>query len=259
MARKWSVEEENAGTIELSRLYLSQNLTISEIAPKLGIAESSVFVRLIRLGIPTRPELKTRYRNKRNDIFLPKHSVQLAEFIGIMLGDGHVSHYQVMVTLGTKEYAYVLYVQKVMQELFGVAATISKKKSGYHDVYIGSTIITMWLKGMGLVSNKVATQVGVPSWISSKKSYMRAFVREFFDTDGSVYKLRFGVQISITNHSMPLLLALQSMLKSLEYNVSAISAHRIYITKRADVIRFFEEVRPQNTKHVARFEEFMRR
>ena len=146
-----------------------------------------------------------------------------------------------------------------MQKLFKVKATISIKKSGYRDVYIGSTKITKWLKEQGLVSNKVAAQVGVHKWILTDKKYMRPFVRGFFDTDGSVYNLRFGIQISLTNRSAPLLLALQGMLRKLGYRVSEASAYRVYITKREHVKRFFTEVVPANEKHRRRFDKFARR
>ncbi len=259
MARRWTTEEEKQYHGQLYRLYVIENKSIKEIAPLLGIGESSVFDRMKRLNIVSNPERKARYLNKRDDIVLPKQSVALAEFLGIMLGDGHVAHYQTFVTLGTKEYPYVQYVQKLMSTLFGVRAKIAKKKSGYHDVYIGSIAITTWLKAQGLVSNKVAAQVGVPDWIMTDAEYMCAFVRGFFDTDGSIYRLRFGVQISITNKSAPLLTALQDMLRRLGYRVSEASAYRIYITKRSEVERFFTDIAPANTKHRRRFKKFLRR
>lgn len=259
MARRWTKEEERSHKDQLRKLYIVENKTIGEIAVQLKIAEASVFDRLRRLNIKTIPEKKLKYRNQRNDVRLPKRSERLAEFLGIMLGDGHVAHYQTFVTLGTKELDYVRYVQVLMQELFKVKATISVKKSGYRDVYIGSTLITKWLKKQGLVQNKVATQVSVPKWIMSDKKYMRAFARGFFDTDGSIYNLRFGIQISLTNRSAPLLLALQDMLRKLGYRVSEASAYRIYITKRADVERFFKDVAPANLKHCRRFDKFARR
>ena len=123
-------------------------------------------------------------------------------------------------------------------------------------MYIGSTKITKWLKAEGLVSNKVLAQVDAPKWLLSKPAYARAFVRGFFDTDGSVYKLKFGRQISFTNHSAPLLLTLQGILKKLGYCVSEISSYRCYITKRADVERFFREIAPANPKHSSRYEKF---
>ena len=259
MPARWSTTEENDYRAELMQLYVLENKTIHEVGEILGIHGGTVYDRLKRLDIPTNRLQKLRSNNQRTDVLIPEQSILLAEFFGIMLGDGHVAHYQTFVTLGTKEYHYVCYVQRLMTELFGIEAKILPKKSGYHDVYIGSVQITIWLKEQGLVSNKVAAQVGVPEWIFNKNEYMKAFVRGFFDTDGSIYKLRFGLQISITNHSLPLLIALQSMLRTLGYSVSEVSVGRIYITRRNQVARFFSEIAPMNSKHTQRFEKFMRR
>lgn len=259
MARRWTKDEEKFHRDQLNKLYVIENKSIGEIGKELHISYKTVFDRMRRLDIKTVPKQKLRYCNQRNDIRLPEQSALLAEFLGIMLGDGHISHFQTIVTLGTKELAYVQYVQILMQRLFKVKTTISVKKSGHRDVYIGSTLITKWLKEQGLVQNKVAAQVGVPKWIMSDETYMRAFVRGFFDTDGSVYNLRFGIQISLTNKSVPLLLALQGMLRKLGYEASEASAYRVYITKRRDVERFFKEVAPANDKHRRRFDKFSRR
>lgn len=259
MARRWTKDEERFYKKQLHQLYVVENKSIGEIAIQFTIAQATVFDRLRRFSIKTAPEKKLKYRNTRSDIILPQKSTRLAEFLGIMLGDGHISHFQTIVTLGTKELPYVVYVQTLMQELFKVKAKISIKKSGYRDVYIGSTLITKWLKEQGLVENKVAAQVGVPAWIMSDKKYMKAFVRGFFDTDGSVYNPRFGIQISLTNRSVPLLLALQDILRKLGYKASETSAYKIYITKRKDVERFFKEIAPANTKHRRRFDKFARR
>src|SRR3989344_1163767 len=103
MARRWTREEERFYKKQLQRLYIVENKTIGEVAVQLKITETSVFDRLHRLNIKTIPEKKLKYRNQRNDVRLPKRSARLAEFLGIMLGDGHVAHFQTFVTLGTKE------------------------------------------------------------------------------------------------------------------------------------------------------------
>jgi len=260
MARRWTPEEEDFYREQLLELYVRQNKTITETGIALGIPAGTIFDRMQRLGIPSCPERKDNYLRKRHDIVIPtEHSVNLAEFFGIMLGDGHVAPYQTLVTLGTKEYNYVCYVQFLMTKLFNVPATICSKKNGYHNVYIGSVELTRWLYREGLVSNKVAAQVGVPEWLFTEKEYTRAFLRGFFDTDGSVYKLRFGIQISFTNRSIPLLIALQAMLRGLGYRVSELSLFRIYITRRDDVERFFAEIQPMNAKHQDRYEYLTRR
>lgn len=258
MARRWRKQEEKRYRKELYDLYVSQNKTLNEVAKVLKIKPQTVFARLKRLGIATCPERKKNYRNQRSDIIIPKtYSSDLAEFFGIMFGDGSLSHFQVMVTLGTKEMSYAKYVAKLMKKIFGASAKISIRKNGSKDVYIGSVELTNWLQKEGLVFNKVKRQVDVPAWIFSKKTYTERFLRGFFDTDGSIYKLRFGVQISLTNRSLPILRSLHKMLKKLLYNPSEISSYKIYVTKRQEVVRFFKEISPANRKHWQRFENFI--
>ena len=260
MARRWTSTETNYYRNELHDLYVVQNKSIGEVGEILCLAESSVFKRLQRLGIESMPERKEKYFGGLKEITIPKERTrELAEFFGIMLGDGHVSHFQTIVTLGSKELLYVEYVSNLMRKLFKTPATICVRSDGYRDVYISSVILAGWLANEGLVSNKVASQVVVPEWISEKLEFMQAFLKGFFDTDGSVYKIRFGIQISLTNHSLPLLYSLREMFIRLEYCPSKVSAYRVYITRKLQVRRFFSEVKPANTKHLRRFENLTRR
>lgn len=254
MARRWNSEEEERYRTELYDLYVIQNMTIREIGTRLNLSEKTVFQRLGRLGIESRPERKSGYLHRRKNVHIPLvRSAKLAEFFGIMLGDGHVSPTQVQVTLGTKEAAYAEYVRVLIEDIFSTPAKIAVSGNGHQTVYVGSTEIVRWVLAEGLVSHKVRSQVAAPCWIFEKNEYMEAFLRGFFDTDGSVYKLQFGIQISLTNKSIPLLDSLQSMLCKLGYTPSSISAYRVYVTKRLEIARFFNEVRPANLKHVRRY------
>lgn len=256
MAIRWTANEEQRYRAELQLLYVEKNLTIREVGERIKIAPQTVFDRLQRLGIPTCRDKKEFVNNSRKDIVLPTaRSASLAELFGILLGDGHVDHFQVFVNLGSKELAYANYVRDLMQRIFGGHPKIATRATGHRDVYLGSTKVTAWLYQEGLVRNKVAAQVGAPAWIYETQEYMRAFLRGFFDTDGSVYRLRFGIQISLCNRSLPLLDALQKMLRTLGYSPSAISGKNLYLTKRSDLKRFFGEIRPANIKHVRRYEE----
>ncbi len=243
---------------ELIHLYVKQNLTISEIALLLSLSEKTIFQRLQRLKIPTSPERKKKYRNKRNDITIPKkYSPELAELLGILYGDGHINKYQVTVTLGDREDSYVSYVQELLHIVFSGTPKISTRTNGYKVVYLGSTQAVRYLQTFGLTNNKVRDQVDVPGWIYTKNIYQRQFLRGFFDTDGSVYKIRHGTQLSFTNHSVPLLRSLQEMLLRLEYTPSSISHVTFYITRQKDIKRFFNEIQPQNQKHKERYKQIM--
>lgn len=254
MARRWTKGEEEKYYSELFYLYVKKNKSLHEISEILKIPESTIFRRMKRLKIKTEPHLKKNYLKKRNDVKIPsKYSEDLAEFFGIMLGDGHISHFQIVVSLGNKEEKYSKHVSLLIKKIFETDAKISLRNTGYRDVYLGSVEITSWLFKKGLVSNKVKSQVDVPSWIFSKDKYMESFLRGFFDTDGSVYKLKYGVQMSFCNRSLPILKSLQIMLKRLRYNPSSISLYNLYLTRRKDIKRFFEEIKPSNNKHIDRY------
>ena len=96
-----------------------------------------------------------------------------------MLGDGHVSHFQVVVSLGNKEEKYAKHVKSLIEKIFKTHVKISLRDTGYRDVYLGSVDITSWLLKQGLVNNKVKSQVDVPKWIFNKNDFMRSFLRGF--------------------------------------------------------------------------------
>lgn len=258
MAARWTKRQELLKRKQLDALYGTENKSIGEIAAILKIGQSTVYDRLLRLGIKPARYRKIGFNNKRNDISIPrKYSRELSEFIGILLGDGHLTPTQVAVTLGNKEKGYVRYIAKLIHRIFGIEPKTTKVGDGYHVVYFGSTDIVRWLLSMGLVFNKVKSQVDVPPWIFSDKVYMKGFIKGFFDTDGSIYKLRFGVQLGFTNRSLPLLKSLRHCLSLLGYNPSNISCFRIYLTRQGDIARFFQEINPANAKHQDRFLMFM--
>jgi len=117
--------------------------------------------------------------------------------------------------------------------------------------------VVEFLKEIGLYStNKVRDQVDVPNWIKNNPKFWKPFVRGFFDTDGSIYKLKFGVQITFTNHSRPLLDATQSFLIQMGYYPSKVSCYHVYLTRRKDLVRYSQEIGFSNKKHFDRAKVF---
>ena len=245
MAFKWTKVQVKERTNELVKLYCLKNLSIKEISKILGISESGVYRRAIRLKIKTHPELKNKFRNQRH-INLPKYSDDLAEFTGILLGDGHLSKTQLVISLGLKEFEYLKYIVFLFKNIFKIKPKFMTRNSGHRDIYFGSVTLVRFFKSMGLVENKVASQVGIPKWISTKRSYQRRFLRGLFDTDGSIYKLKFGDQISLCNRSFPLLKGARLMLLNLNYKPSQVSGYNIYLTKRDNLLRFANEIGSSN-------------
>lgn len=258
MPARWSKEIEEIKFKELNNLYVVQNKTIGEIGKILHLAEATIYDRLLRL------EIKPDRSRKRglNCVSLATipciHTRSLAEFFGIMLGDGCLTPTQVTVTLGNKEFDYVKYVSSLITKLFNIRPKVYVRPKGYYVIYFGSVKVVKWLQSNGLVFNKVKNQVKAPDWIFKKHFLMEGFLKGFFDTDGSVYRLRFGVQLAFTNRSLPLLVDIQNSLKLLDYHPSKISRFQIYVTKKKYILKFLKHISPANIKHRQRFDEFVK-
>lgn len=84
--------------------------------------------------------------NKAGEFPLPNYSDKLAEFIGIMLGDGGISSNQISVTLGyTTDKKYVPFIRKLIRKLF--SARTSTYRSKIKDA------IRIRASGVNLVNN----------------------------------------------------------------------------------------------------------
>jgi hypothetical protein len=128
MARPWTTKEKQKFRKDLYSLYVVKNLSIMEVGKILSLAESTVWNRLVRLGISSRRRLKRNCNNTSRKVTIPsKYTPKLAEFFGVMFGDGHVTPNQVTVTLGTKEPEYVKHVALLMEDLFKTKPSIFLK------------------------------------------------------------------------------------------------------------------------------------
>ena len=126
MSRIWTPDKTQQIHDTLVRLYVQEEKTIFQIANLQGITAQTVYSRLKRFGIPTNPKFK-----KRQDLTIPKeYTAEMAEFFGIMTGDGHVSHFQIHITVGL-DYDYSEYVVEHCERLFGARPSISYRKKGY--------------------------------------------------------------------------------------------------------------------------------
>jgi len=133
----------------------------------------------------------------KNDIkrglILPKNpSKKLAEFIGILTGDGHISFrtkkYQICITGNSiSDYKYFYkYIHELIFKLFNINAKISKRKN--------KNAIVIRFSSKGFVSfmkhidyYKHTTNIKIPEWIKNQKKYMSSFTKGLFDTDGSIF------------------------------------------------------------------------
>ncbi|MDE1919177.1 MAG: LAGLIDADG family homing endonuclease [Patescibacteria group bacterium] len=135
--------------------------------------------------------LKYPKKSHRKTVRIPRPSQSLAEFFGIMLGDGGINNlWQANITMNSVEDAeYALYVQKLIENLFGILPPVRKRK-GRNAVVISaaSTTLVDFLVEKGLPrGNKLKNGVCIPDWVLEKCSYRVACVRGLMDTDGCLF------------------------------------------------------------------------
>jgi hypothetical protein len=177
-----------------------------------------------------------------------------------MLGDGNIAAAQLRVTVNAQtDLAYIPYLQDLFERLFAFRPRLARSRHGRVDLYLTSASLVRCLSTIGLHSrNKVRDQVGIPRWIFDSLEYRQRFVRGFFDTDGSIYRLKrfHAVQLSFRNRSTPLLDGTRQALLDLGYHPSLTSNYAVYLTRRRDIQRYIQEIGFGNAKHQFRARAF---
>ncbi len=204
-------------------------------------------------------------KGNTKNIFLPEDSAELAEFYGIMLGDGNLTKiksykigtYQIRV-VGDSRYdnSYLTnYVAPLIRKLFSVEVKFYKYKNQNAlslNVYGRQLVDFLIFKGFK-PGDKIRSQVSIPNWIKINTSFLKACLRGLYDTDGSAYKLtnQNSYQICFTNYNSTLLNDVRNSLLSFGIGVSKISKGRdITITRKSELLKFLNEVGFSNFKHL---------
>lgn len=198
-------------------------------------------------------------------------SKNLAEIIGIIIGDGSIyvlpnkGIYQVHIAGHRKdERHYMLnYVKPLFENVFDLK--MNTKETG-NAIYVWkqSKDLVFTLNKNGLpAGNKKKNKIRIPAWIFANEVYLKNCLRGIFDTDGCVYpKNKTNLYPTIWISS-----AIPSLRRSIIKSCNKLGFH-IYgwknfrndacIDRKNDVLRFFDEIKFNNKKHLIRWKRFNR-
>ena len=201
------------------------------------------------------------------DIAFPRQSNQLAEFIGIVLGDGGVSERQVSITLNkVDDLEFSFYVKNLTDSLFFVKSSVYiKKDQSVLNIVVSRTKLVKFLLEMGLrVGSKVRQQTGIPKWINKSDSFIKFCMRGLLDTDGCFYidkhkykdKIYLNCGINFTNRSLPILNFFKDNLEKFEYHPTQKTKFSIFLRREEEIIRYFKEIGSSNPKHLNKFNKY---
>lgn len=190
------------------------------------------------------------------------HSIELAEFVGILLGDGHIDHSQWSITLNSvKDAEYANFVQRLVQKLFLFNPTTRRRTNKKAIVVYGGgkRSINYFLK-IGLhIGNKVKQQVGVPTWIERNRNYRVACLRGLMDTDGGIFLHTYHVnaktykyiKLCFANRSIPLINFVYHTLFMLQLQPKLrmeTDTKRVWIYNEKNVEKYVQIVKPSNPR-----------
>lgn len=198
-------------------------------------------------------KLKYPKKSHRKKVILPRFSKTLAEFFGIMMGDGGINNnWQANITVNSiADLSYSKYLSSLSKKLFGVEPAIRKRKNtNALVVSITSISIVDFLVINGLSrGNKLKNGLSIPEWILSKPSYRKACVRGLVDTDGCMFvhvhkikgKIYKNIGLTFTSYSPELIFQVAEILQ--EFNIIPHVSKRgrdIYLYQADSILRYLK-------------------
>lgn len=200
---------------------------------------------------------------KSKPVHKPRKSAELAEFIGIMMGDGGLSTYQMVITLHhIDDLDFTPFVVDLIKKLFEVVPSINHSpKNSVNDITVSRKALVEHLHGLGLpIGNKIKQQLDIPKWIMRNKEFSIACLRGLVDTDGCVFTHHYKVngkfytykKLAFTSASKALRESVSILLQQLEF-CPRINAKDVRLDRVEDVKRYFTLVGSHNPKHLRRF------
>lgn len=197
----------------------------------------------------------------------PRKSTRLAEFVGIMMGDGGITERQVKVTLNrVDDKDYVRFVAREMSQLFGVTPSIVPVRGKLAtNIIISRTKLVQFCITIGLKKgNKLMQGLDIPEWILKNERYAKACVRGLIDTDGSIFNECHTIRgkrycyprMSFVSASPDLRRSVLIILRKNGFSPTLRNNRSVNLERREDIVRYFRQVGSHNAKHIRRFEKF---
>ncbi|MBN1385914.1 hypothetical protein JW968_02960 [Candidatus Woesearchaeota archaeon] len=195
-----------------------------------------------------------------------KITKELAELVGIILGDGSINiylsnkystYYRLKISFHSDDREYISYVSYLLYNVLGTKSILKKRKDeNTADLYIFKKEIIMHLLNLGLKSSPKWNRGIIPPYLLNKE-FGKYVLRGYFDTDGSVV---------LTNNNGTLYPRLEMkispspMLKQFEYLLNLYNFRfksyqigkgkvRIQINGRKELIKWCDFIGFSNPKH----------
>ncbi|HLD37264.1 MAG TPA: LAGLIDADG family homing endonuclease [Candidatus Nanoarchaeia archaeon] len=204
---------------------------------------------------------------KKEELLIKEESEELAELIGIILGDGNIwvrkpYYYLTIVGDSKKDRNYLLnYVKPLFRKLFNKELHVRTHKSNNElFIYTGSKNVIFTLRHFGLTSgDKKKNNIKIPSWIFKSNKYIKACIRGLIDTDGCVCPITgrnypyIWFSCGIENLRKSFDLAMKKLgIKTSNWNIRKNRTPDIYIGSKEMIKKYMQTISFKNKRHLTK-------
>lgn len=215
--------------------------TLSKLSKQLKISPD--IIKNVSSG---RTDFCSLHKRKIRHKALPKHSENLAELIGITLGDGNIFAFRrcqrLTISCNGSYKAYTKHIKDLVRDVFDKEPSILKRsKANCHDVCLYMQDIDRTLDVP--IGNKIKNKVIIPAWIFSRKQYLKRCLKGLFETDGCYgFSKKFHIEyMEFCNKSESLRQSAYKALTSLGYSPQ-IGNKYVRLARKDQVRKFIAEM-----------------
>lgn len=201
-------------------------------------------------------------RNKYTEkiIKLPKMNSDFCEILGVLNGDGHVSglNYEISVVGNLHETEYAKYLKNLLEDRLNLQFRLTLEPTKFKIRTYSKKLALYLHKEYGLPLGNKMGSLRVPQIIKAKKERIYPYIRGLFDTDGCFHiRRKKDPMISIASADPRYLEDVRIALESIGIRVAK-GDQRIFIYNKDDITLFFKKIKPANTKHLKKYQEYLK-
>lgn len=200
------------------------------------------------------------------DVSIPRLSRDLAEFTGMMLGDGGISKNQVIISTNSRDdRKYGYFVRDLMRKLFCVEPAIYYPPAALVMNIVISRIklVEFCNKKLGLkIGHKLKQGLDIPPWIRKDSEFEKRCIRGLMDTDGCIFnevhriggKLYSYKRLSLVSASPMLRQSVFDILNKFGLSPKIRGNRSVQIEDKEKIKEYFKIIGSSNPKHLKRYQ-----
>lgn len=204
-------------------------------------------------------KLLEKERFLRNKIKIPELNESLAEIIGALNGDGHISKYkyEINIVSHSDEKSYQEYLKNLFVKTFGVTPSDYLQGNTIKIRIYSIDLHKLLTEEYGLPIGKKKGKLKIPKEIKKSSILLKSYLRGLFDTDGSFYfRRKKDPVLEISSADSQFLKEVKNALVSLNFNVVK-GVNKLVIYKKDDIINFYKVIKPANSKHLKKYQNYL--